>query len=64
MQQPDTRATASAPGRSDDVEALAGLRTTTLSRLAPDRVKVVADRAKELHRRRTKVSVAAFNSSI
>ena len=48
---------------AEDVEALAGLRETPLSQLAPDRVKAVAGRVKALDRRRAKVSVARFNSS-
>lgn len=62
MQIVEIEPTRRAADEPEDVEALAGLRETPLSRLEPDRVKAVAGRVKELHRRRSAVAVAAFNS--
>ncbi|MEV0129776.1 hypothetical protein AB0H83_15120 [Dactylosporangium sp. NPDC050688] len=62
MQQAETELKTPTAATREDVAALVGLRETPLSRLAPDRVQAAAGRIKELHRRRTTVPVAKFNS--
>lgn len=47
---------------SEDFETLTGIRETPLSRLSPEQAKPLAERVKQLHRRRTAVAVAKFNS--
>lgn len=49
---------------AEDVDDFAGLGGMPLTGLAPERVKALADRVMELDRRRDKVDVASFNSSI